>query len=280
MKSEHRSADSPDSTKTEREADRVEERSTPPTPVIYDVVRRYGDEEMDRPATSLWWSGLAAGLSMSFSLLAQAILQMYLPEADWQRLLVSLGYPVGFVMVVLARQQLFTENTITVMLPVMAAPSARNFARAGRLWAIVLLANLAGTLIAALFCTFTPVIQPELRDAMLAISAESMRHGLPEMAFRSITAGFLMAAMVWLIPAADTAQFYVIVLITYLIGVGNFPHIVAGSVESFMLVANGELGVGAMLGGFTLPVLLGNIIGGTVLFAMLSYAQVMKEIER
>jgi formate/nitrite transporter FocA (FNT family) len=98
------------------------------------------------------------------------------------------------------------------------------------------------------------------------------------MAFRAITAGFLMAAMVWLIPAADAAQFYVIVLITYLIGVGDFPHIVAGSVGSFMLVVNGELGVGAMLGGFALPVLLGNIVGGTVLFAMLSYAQVMKEI--
>jgi formate/nitrite transporter FocA (FNT family) len=87
-----------------------------------------------------------------------------------------------------------------------------------------------------------------------------------------------MAAMVWLIPAADAAQFWIIVLITYLIGVGDFPHIVAGSVEAFMLVANGELGVGAMLGSFAVPVLAGNIVGGTVLFALLSYAQVMKEI--
>ena len=146
------------------------------------------------------------------------------------------------------------------------------------MWAIVLAANLAGTLGAALLCTFTPVIGPELRDAMLEISAEGMRYGWLEMAFRGVTAGFLMAAMVWLIPASDEAQFFVVVLITYLIGVGGFPHIVAGSVETLLLVANGELGVGAMLGGFTLPVLVGNIVGGTVLFAMLSYAQVMKEI--
>jgi formate/nitrite transporter FocA (FNT family) len=263
---------------TRREADRVEERSTPPTPVIYDVVRRYGEEEMARPATSLWWSGLAAGLSMSFSLLAEAILRLHLPEAEWSRLLVSLGYPVGFVMVVLARQQLFTENTITVVLPVMAEPSAGNLGRAARMWAIVLAANLAGTLFAALFCTFTPVIEPELREAMLAVSASAMQYGWLDLAFRGITAGFLMAAMVWLIPASDAAQFFVIVLVTYLIGVGEFPHIVAGSVESFLLAANGELGVLDMLGGFTLPVLVGNIIGGTVLFALLSYAQVMKEI--
>jgi formate-nitrite transporter family protein len=256
----------------------VEERSTPRTPVIYETVRRFGEEEMSRPGMSLWWSGLAAGLSMSFSLLAEAILHMHLPETPWRQLVVSLGYPVGFVMVVLARQQLFTENTITVVLPVMAHPSAANFGRAARMWSIVLLANLAGTLFAALFCTFTPVIEPDLRGAMLELSGVAMQFGWLEMAFRAITAGFLMAAMVWLIPAADTAQFYVIVLITYLIGAGDFPHIVAGSAQSFLLVANGQLGAAAMLGSFIVPVLIGNIVGGTVLFALISYAQVMKEI--
>src|SRR3954465_2562967 len=91
---------------SEQEVRDVEEMSTPRTPVIYEIVRRYGDEEMARPATSLWWSGLAAGLSMSFSLLAEAILRMRLPEAEWRELVTALGYPIGFIMVVLARQQL------------------------------------------------------------------------------------------------------------------------------------------------------------------------------
>ena len=264
--------------KQEKQVEHIEERSTPPTPVIYEIVRRYGEDEMARPATSLWWSGLAAGLSMSFSLLALALLQMHLPEAPWQRLLVSLGYPVGFVMVVLSRQQLFTENTITVMLPIIARPSWQGIGRGLRMWAIVLAANLAGTLLAALFASFTPVITPELREAMISVSREAMRHGGLEMGFRAVTAGFLMAAMVWLIPAAEGAQFYVIFLMTYLIGLADSAHIVAGSVEAFMLVVNGELGVAAMLGGFVAPVLVGNIVGGTVLFALLSYAQVMKEL--
>lgn len=266
------------SSKEKRQVERIEERSTPRTPVIYDLVRRIGEEEMVRPAVSLWWSGLAAGLSMSFSLLAEAVLRLHLPEAGWRELVASLGYPVGFVMVVLARQQLFTENTITVVLPVMREPSARNFACAGRMWAIVLAANLAGTLFAALFCTFTPVVEPGLRQAMLDISAESVRHDALPLVLHGVTAGFLMAALVWLMPAAGTAQFYVIVVMSYLIGVSGSAHIVAGSVEAFLLVANGELGVGQMLGGFTLPVLLGNVVGGTVLFALLSYAQVMREI--
>src|SRR5689334_13290372 len=186
--------------KEEKQVEHIEERSTPPTPVIYEIVRRYGEDEMARPAVSLWWSGLAAGLSMSFSLLAQALLYMRLPESDWQRLLVALGYPVGFVMVVLGRQQLFTENTITVVLPVMAQPSRMHFWKAGRMWAIVLAANLAGTLLAALFASLTPVVTPELREAMISVSREAMQHGWVEMAFRGVTAGFLMAAMVWLIP--------------------------------------------------------------------------------
>jgi len=233
---------------------------------------------MARPATSLWWSGLAAGLSMSFSLLAMAVLRLHTPEADWQRLVVALGYPFGFVMVVLSRQQLFTESTITVMLPIMAEPGWRALGKGARMWGIVLAANLAGTLLAALFVTFTPVVPAEVRETMLAVSRDGMAFGAVEMLFHGITAGFLMAAMVWLIPAAEGAQFFVIFLMTYFIGAADSAHIVAGSVEAFMVVANGELGVGQMLGSFMLPALAGNVVGGTALFAMLSYAQVMKEI--
>jgi formate-nitrite transporter family protein len=261
-----------------REAEDVEERSTPPTPVIYEVVRKLGEEEMARPATSLWWSGVAAGLSISFSLLAQAILHTHLPDASWRPLVASVGYSVGFIIVVLARQQLFTENTLTVVLPVMGELTPRNFFLMARIWCIVLLANLVGTLFAALFCTFTPVLTLELREGMIELSRQSLNHGWPEMFFRGISAGFLIAVMVWIIPGANAAQFYVITLMTYLIAAGEFMHIVAGSMEAFLLLVNGELTPWSMLIGFTVPVLLGNVVGGTALFALLSYAQVMKEI--
>jgi formate-nitrite transporter family protein len=263
---------------TEREAEHVEERATPRTPVIYEVVRRLGEEEMARPAVSLWWSGVAAGLSISFSLLAQAILQLHLPDTPWRPLVSSLGYSVGFVMVVLARQQLFTENTITVVLPVIADLTLENLLRLCRIWAIVLLANIAGTLAAAVFCTYTPVLTPELKDTMLAVSGHLANHGWLTMAFRGVAAGFLIAAMVWLIPSAESAQFHVITLMTYLIAAGGFMHIVAGSVEAFMLVLNGGMTWWAMVANFFVPVLIGNVVGGTALFALISYAQVMQEI--
>jgi formate/nitrite transporter FocA (FNT family) len=263
---------------TQREADHVEERASPPTPVIYEVVRRLGEEEMARPAVSLWWSGVAAGLSISFSLLAQAILQSHLPNAPWRELVSSLGYTVGFIMVVLSRQQLFTENTITVVLPVMADLTIANVLRLCRMWGIVLLANIAGTLAAAVLCTYTPVLTPELKDAMLAISGHLTNHTWLEMVFRGVSAGFLIAAMVWLLPGSEGAQFHVVTLMTYLIAAGGFVHIVAGSVEAFLLVLNGDMTWWWMVSGFFVPVLIGNVIGGTVLFALIAYAQVMQEI--
>jgi len=261
-----------------RDASAVEERATPATPVIYEVVRRHGEEEMARPSLSLWWSGVAAGLSISFSLLAQAVIDLRTPDAVWAPLAIAAGYPVGFLMVVLGRQQLFTESTITMVLPVMAEPTRAHFAALGRSWAIILAANLAGTLIAALFCSWTPVLSPEVRDAMLAVSRHAMDKSWAVFFFEAITAGFLMAAMVWLLPASASSPFPVIFLMTYLIAISGSAHIVAGSIEAFLMLANGRAGLWDAFAHFALPVLLGNIVGGTALFAMISHAQVMREI--
>ncbi|HEX3973343.1 MAG TPA: formate/nitrite transporter family protein [Stellaceae bacterium] len=263
---------------TQQEVKEVEERSSPRTPVIYEIVRRMGDEEMERPVTSLWWSGVAAGLSISFSLLSQAVLQEHLPQQSWTLLVSSLGYSVGFVMVVLARQQLFTENTVTAVLPVVAEFSGANFWRLSRLWSVVLVANLVGTLFAAAFASFTPVLTPEIYGAMLEISRHLLGQGWWALAFKGVGAGFLIATMVWLLPSAATAQLFVVILMTWLIAAGEFAHIIAGSVEAFLLAINGDASWGWAIGGFIVPVLIGNIVGGTALFALLSYAQVMNEI--
>lgn len=263
---------------SQREVEDVEEMSTPRTPVIYEVVRRMGEEEMERPLTSLWWSGVAAGLSISFSLLAQAVLTTHLPDTPWRDLVTSLGYSIGFLIAVLGRQQLFTESTITVVLPVFKDINTANMWRMMRLWTIVLLANLAGTLFAAAFCTYFPTLPGALYDGMMSISRELIEIGWWSMFFRGISSGFLIAAMVWMLPTAEGAKVAVITIMTWLIAVGSFTHIVAGSMEAWLLVLVGDWTLWQMLVQFAAPVLIGNMIGGTALFALISYAQVMEEI--
>src|SRR5690348_7677586 len=263
---------------SEHEIEDIENRSRLRAPIIYEIVREEGDEEMDRPIASLWWSGVAAGLSISFSPLAQASLFILLPDQPWRSLISDFGYSVGFLIVVLARQQLFTENTLTVVLPVMAEFNRRNLFRAGRIWSVVLAANLTGTVIAAAFCIFSPALDPAIRSAMIDLSRQTLAHAPLEMLFRGITAGFLIAAMVWLIPSAKGSEFHVITLMTYLIAISQSAHIIAGGVEVFLLTFAGVADVPTVLIQFILPVLAGNIFGGTALFALLAYAQVMQEI--
>ncbi len=263
---------------TEKEKDEAADRTRLSVPAIYEIVSQEGRTEMARPVTSLFWSGLAAGLSLSFSLLAQAILYRHLPDAPWRSLVSDAGYTVGFLMVILGRQQLFTENTITVILPLFADFNRRTLFLTARIWGVVLGANILGTLCAALFCTYGPAVGEEVRSTMLELSRHGLAHGWWEMLFRGISAGFLIAALVWLLPSAEANEFHVILLMTYLIAAGEFTHIVAGSVEGFMLVLAGEWNWLHLLTHFGIPVLIGNSIGGTALFSVLSYGQVMEEV--
>ena len=122
------------------------------------------------------------------------------------------------------------------------------------------------------------MLRPDLLDGMSTISHGLLALGWWDMFFRAISSGFLIAAMVWMIPSAENAKFSVITLMTYLIAIGGFTHIVAGSMEAYILVLAGDWEWWRMIGQFVAPVLLGNIVGGTALFALISYAQVMEEI--
>ncbi len=130
----------------------------------------------------------------------------------------------------------------------------------------------------AVFFSFAPAIGGELRAAMLEVSGHATTGAPIDMFFKAVAAGFMMATMVWLIPSAEGAKFHVIVLMTSLISIAGFAHIVAGSMEAWMLLLSGRVGWLDLTTGFAIPVLAGNIVGGTALFALLSYAQVASEI--
>ena len=134
---------------THGERQDVEELSAPRSPVIYEVVRQQGEDEHCRPDGSLFWSGIAAGVTMMASVIAQGALRQKLPDVPWRDAVSSLGYSVGFLMVILGRMQLFTEQTIVTVLPVMAEPSWPRLWATARLWIIVFVANMAGTCVAA-----------------------------------------------------------------------------------------------------------------------------------
>lgn len=267
---------SPQSTITTRvEKKQVEERVAIGANVVYEAIRREGDEELKRPNAALAWSGLAAGLSMGFSLMAEALLRAHLPDHPWRRLITGFGYSVGFLIVILGRQQLFTENTLTVILPLLLGKKVSVGLQVLRLWAIVLTANLVGTFLFALVVARTHMFAPEVHQAMTAIGEAHTGQPFWLAFVRAVFAGWLIALMVWLLPAADASRISIIIIVTYLVGVGNLNHIVAGSTTLFYLLATGSLSLGSYITSFLLPTLLGNVVGGVSLVAALGHAQVI-----
>jgi len=98
---------------THAERQDVEELSAPRAPVIYEVVRQQGEDELCRPDGSLFWSGIAAGITIMASVIVQGALRQKLPDAPWREAVSGIGYSVGFLMVILGRMQLFTEQTMS-----------------------------------------------------------------------------------------------------------------------------------------------------------------------
>ena len=254
------------------EIKKTKERVTISVGVVHEVIRKEGEQELQRSPAALAWSGLAAGLSMGFSMLGEGIIYHGLGHEPWRRLLAGFGYSLGFIMVVLGRQQLFTENTLTPMLPLLQNPTLDTFWRVMRLWAIVLVTNLLGTFIFALAIGRTSLFNPGTQRAFAVISQAAIRP-FPLMFLGAIFAGWLIALMVWLLPAAETARVVIIMLLTYMISIAGFPHLIAGSVEAFYLVVTGALSWGDYFTKFMIPTFLGNVLGGVILVAALNHAQ-------
>jgi len=257
-----------------RERRDARRREAPSAGVVFEAIRAEAESELKRPLVGLAFSGLAAGLSMGFSFVAMTLLAVYTPDSSWQPIVTSLGYSMGFLFVILGRQQLFTENTLTPVLEVLRVRNRETVSRTLKLWGVVLLANIVGTAIFAAVMADVHVLPDSMRSAMEKISAGEYEADFLTMMIRAIFAGWLVALMLWLMPAAETARVGVIIIVTYLIGLAHFPHIIAGSVAALYGVFSGVHSVGDYAGTFFLPTLIGNMIGGILMVAVINYAQV------
>lgn len=252
----------------------LETRLPSTSAAVHEVIRRDGDKELGREAMALLWSAIAGGITMSTSFMARGILAANLPATDFGFLIEAMGYTLGFLLVIAANQQLFTENTVTAVLPFMTRPDRRNFQRLLRLWGVVLAGNSLGALVAAGVFAFMPVFPAEVSAAFVEIGHHLVEKPVAQMLGGGIISGWLIATMVWALYATPQSKFAIIFLATYLIAIGDFPHVIVGTVEVLYLVLNGELGLVAAVLHFWLPVLAGNVIGGTLIFALISHAQV------
>jgi len=261
---------------SDREIEEADDRSSTTAKVVHEAIRLEGTEELERPSTSIAWSGLAAGMTMGCSMIAQGVLLTRLPEAPWKELVAAFGYCLGFLFVTMGRQQLFTETTLTVMLPFLQG--THRIGDVVRYWSIVFAANILATLLFAAAVSIPHLFPADVMDSFVKLGVKAVDPGFLVVLVKGVFAGWLIALMVWLMPAASTAKFVVIVAVTWLIAIAEFSHVIAGSVEGSLAAMHGAIGWGYYLIGFLVPALVGNSIGGVVFVALLNHAQVKAEI--
>jgi formate/nitrite transporter FocA (FNT family) len=252
----------------------AQEEHIPEGEVIYRAIRSDGDHALGMSNSELVWSGLAAGLSMGFSLAAEGVLRAHLPDAPWRLLIAKLGYTVGFLIVILGRQQLFTEQTLTAMLSLFSVDRREGtFGNVARLWAIVLAANLVGAALFAAAAAWMPAFTPEVRTAFSHIGHEALDPGFTSNLVRGVYAGFLIATMVWLLPGSGESRMWIVIVIAWVVGIASLTHVVAGASETLYVVFRGERAFSDFLLNFLLPAFIGNSIGGVALVAAFAHAQ-------
>jgi formate/nitrite transporter FocA (FNT family) len=264
---------------SEQQKQEVADQSRPNAALIHETIRAEGESELNRGTWALVWSALSAGLSIGFSLVVEGELYSRLPSGPVRDLVSPLGYTIGFLIVIVGRQQLFTENTLTPVLALFHNRDANTLWRVLRLWAIVLVTNVIGAILFAAALAHGTAFEPNVMNAFAELAHETIRADFGVTLVHGLYAGWLIALMVWLLPAAQYSRPLIILIITYIVGLCGFSHIIAGSVECAFLVELGRATWGDFFLRFFAPTLLGNIVGGVALVAALNYGQVAPEVE-
>ena len=270
-----------DSKPSEDQLDTLQQSiAAPPEPaLVHEIIREDGERELGRSIQALTWSGLAAGLSMGFSFLVLGVIRSALPAEPWHSLVDGWGYTIGFLIAVLGRQQLFTESTLTAVLPVLTRRDLASLVAMLRLWIVVLLANMVGTILFAVLLAMPDLFPAEVGETLTAVATEAGQDAFWPMMVKAVLAGWLIALMVWMLPGAGPGRLMLILIITYVVAILHLSHLVAGSVEASYLVITGKASVMHYLQDFFLPTFIGNTIGGVSLVALLNHAPVREELK-
>ncbi|MCU1226064.1 MAG: formate/nitrite transporter [Edaphobacter sp.] len=246
---------------------------------IYEQVANNARQELARSSISLAISGLAGGIFMGLSALGTAIALSMLtmpgaPPSGAVQFIAKIFYPLGFIVVILGRSQLFTENTLYPVALVLAEKN--HFWKTLRLWAVVLPANVLGALAFAALASLTTALHPDVVQSLAQLGLEAAHHPATTIFWSGVMGGWIIATVAWLVSGSHsiTGSVMIIWLLAFVVGLGNFAHCIAASGEVFTAILTGRAPWIAFPNWF-FPAVAGNICGGVGMVTLLEYGQVI-----
>ena len=256
--------------KTSKEIDSVDEYRNILSRVIHE-----GEEIFKINNKAITLSAIIAGLEIGFSYFLICSLYYLLSGSVAENTifkLFSFVYPVGFVLVVLGKSVLFTEQTSVLTIPVLNGQ--RTIWELLRVWGLVILGNIVGGI---LFTLFISLLAPHLNlfthDTMVKIGSHVVHHDAWVLFLSAIVAGWLMGLLIWLMNSVKNSltRVFLIFMITGVIGFGGFHHSIVGSIEVFGAFLHSDTVTLLDYLSFLCLALIGNAIGGGIVVGLFKY---------
>jgi len=255
---------------------RVDEMTRHPDDILESSIKE-GLEQFKRSKYSLFLSAIAAGLILGFAAMSVAVVSVISNDFNplTRRLMTAFVYPLGFLVCIMSKTQLFTEHTARAIYPFLDGKV--KFKDVFYVWAVVLAGNMLGTLISSyLISGADSVINAKV--GYLYIAEHLISYSNSEIFISAILAGWLMAQGGWLIACTSQAlaQITCIFVVTFLIGIGGLHHSIAGSAEIFtgLIFSDNPQFYESLR--FLIFAVLGNLVGGSIFVAILNYGHIKK----
>lgn len=234
-----------------------------------------GLETYEAHKKKVFLSALTAGLEIGFSYLLIVILVSFLSDKfskDFIFYISAFAYPVGFIIVVLGKSILFTEQTSLLALPVLH--KRRTFWELMKMWGIVISGNIIGGMVMTFLIVLIGVNLEIFNYESVSIVAKHVAKGsFLAIFFSAVMAGWLMAVLSWLLSSTEEiiSRITIIFIITFIVGFAGFHHSIVGNIEVFAgFVFSTSISLGNYLA-FLSAALFGNAVGGVFFVALLRY---------
>lgn len=266
---------------------KIEEEPKPlgqESPEMVQDASKLGARRLQRSMAGTSVTAFIGGMSVSFGVVAMvwsaSALSGEITGPSPAHLVGSFAFPVGFLILLVGKSELFTEN---FLLPVAGVLERRgSVQQLGQLWGASLVFNLLGAVVFAFLISREGVLDAEPTLHIMDLAEHKVEYSFSTSFVKAIFAGWLMTVLTWLLLAAEgfAARLAMIWAMAALIVLGQFNHVVISASEIFMAIFVGESIT--IMDWFTrnfIPALFGNIVGGVVFVTMLHYIQALYEHE-
>lgn len=232
-------------------------RSEPEVEEAYERLVDQGRERLDRPLLPLLSTGLLGGVDVGVGVLIYLVVQ----TETHNHLLAAMAFSIGFVALLLAKSELFTENFLVPVMSVVA--KSGTLGQLARLWVVTLAANLvggfamAGMIVVALPDVHAAAVEAGSHYAHLGVSWRSF--------FLAVLAGAVITLLTRMQHATESLGVRLVpaVLMSFVLVGAQLFHSVLDSILMFAGLLTGSADYGYLdWSGALAWSALGNLVGG------------------